>query len=109
MISSTQQLYIKGTGVQITNVSRETLQKISMTAIQSSCSDDNCLIDILNDITNNFITVPLADAITTGIKSTFSSAIKSNMSLIIISGSFVVITIIAYVFLLFKKAASSPK
>jgi hypothetical protein len=76
-----------------------------MTASQKNCGSGDCLLNNLNDLTNNLMS-DLQKDITNKIKSSFAGAFDKNKNLIIGGGIFVFLTMLLWFFLLFKRASS---
>ena len=105
LITSSQELVVKGTGIKVHNISLESIQDITMTASQKNCGSGDCLLNNLNDLTNNLMS-DLQKDITNKIKSSFAGAFDKNKNLIIGGGIFVFLTMLLWFFLLFKRASS---
>lgn len=106
LLSSSQTLEIKGTGIQIKNLSITTIQNATLSAIENNnCVGGTCIDDTMANIVNTLITT-LSNSIQTGFDSSWKYAYEQNKNLLIGAAIFIPLLIILYVFLLFKKAAS---
>ena len=106
LLTSVQILEIRGTGIQIKNLSLSTVQNITMSAIQNdNCRGGMCIDDDLSSIVNN-----LVSTLSTSIQGSFSTswqyAYQQNKALIIGAIIFIPLLIGLYLFLIFKKAAT---
>lgn len=103
LITSSQELVIKGTGVKIHNISMKSIQDIVMSASQENCGNGNCVIDSIDSITNSLMS-KLTNNVSSQISGMFSYAFNKNKNLIIGASIFIAVTLMLWFFLLFKKA-----
>lgn len=107
LITNSQNLVVKGTGIKVHNISIKSLNDIVLSASISDCRGGDCIMASLNSITSDFISEIQKD-ISFQIKDMFKYAFKQNMNLIFAGGIFITVTMLLWFFLLFKKA-TSPK
>jgi hypothetical protein len=107
LITTSQEFVIKGTGIKVHNISIQSLNDITMSASLSDCNnnDDGCVYNSLNSVTNKIMN-EISNNITYEVTGMIKYAFDKNKNIIIAGGSFILITLFLWFFLLFKKAAS---
>ena len=105
LITSSQEITLKGTGIKVHNISMKSVEDIVMTASQKNCNDNSCIDDSISNIINSLMS-QLNNNITSQVSSMFSSAFQKNKKLIIYSIMFISVIVLMWLFLLLKKAAT---
>jgi hypothetical protein len=110
LISSSQEMVIKGTGVKVHNISIKSIQDIVMKASQENCAG-RCVMSDVNDITNHYMNVlqEMQVELSKQVTGMFTYAYNENKDLIYGAVIFIVGIILAYFYLLFKKASQRDK
>ncbi len=106
LITNSQQVVVKGTGIKVHNISIKSLNDITFSASISSCGGEDCVVRSLNDITNSFIS-EIQENISSQFIDMFKYAFEENKKLIIAAAIFIGLFICIWVFLIFKKATSN--
>lgn len=104
LITSSQEVVVKGTGIKVHNISLESIQDITLSASQQDCGSGDCVMNDINELTNNLMK-SLQKNISTQFSDMFTYAFNQNKTLIIVCVIFVTLTMLLWFFLLFKTAS----
>lgn len=109
LISSSQSITIKGSGIKVHNISLKSIQDIVMTASQSNCSPNGatipstCVSTSIENLTNSLLD-KMTGEMTQSAQSMFSYAFKQNSTLIYGSIVFIAGSLILYLYLIIKRS-----
>jgi hypothetical protein len=103
IVSSSQAIVLKGTGITVVNVSMHVVINAVMNAIAQACTDDTCVINELNDLVQSQMTW-IKNQVDKQVVGDFSKIWDENKWYIIGAGIFLLLLMLLIVILLIYRA-----